>query len=152
VAQLGSTAGPTQTSPSSTTSGALAHQDAPLAFSRCMRSHGVPNFPDPDGQGTLPPLTQQALGVSKQASLVAQHACEHLLAGGGSTATPQQRQQKFTVALKVARCMRTHGFPTYPDPSASSQALPRGIDPASPGFQSALTGCETQARHSLGLS
>ena len=25
-----------------------------FAFSRCMRSHGVPNFPDPDSTGELP--------------------------------------------------------------------------------------------------
>ena len=117
-----------------------------------MRAHGVPDFPDPDSQGTFPPLTQQALGVSKQTSLASQQACEHLLSGGGSTATPQQRQQKFAFALKVAQCVRAHGFPDFPDPSASSQGLPPGIDPNSPQFQVAETSCERQARKALGLS
>ena len=116
-----------------------------------MRAHGVPDFPDPDSQGTFPPLTQQALGVSKQTSLAAQQACEHLLSRGGSTATPQQRQQKFAFGLKVARCLRAHGFPGFPDPSASSQGLPPGIDPSSPQFQAAETTCEQQARKALGL-
>ena len=81
----------------------------PLAFSLCMRRHGVPNFPDPDGQGTFPPLTQEALGASKRTSLVAQSACGHLLSRGSGTARPQQRRQKLAFALKVARCLRAHG-------------------------------------------
>ncbi len=117
-----------------------------------MRSHGVPNFPDPDSQGRFPPLTQQALGVSKPTSLAAHLACMHLLSRGGSTGTPQQRQEKLVFALKVARCLRTHGFPTFPDPNGSSQGKPPGIDLSSPQFQSSLGTCETQARRSLGLS
>jgi hypothetical protein len=116
-----------------------------------MRAHGVPKFPDPDSQGAFPSLTQQALGVSKQMSLAAQQPCEHLLSSGGSAATPEQRQQKFAFGLAVARCMRSHGFPSFPDPSASSQGLPPAIDPSSPQFQAAETTCETEARQALGL-
>jgi hypothetical protein len=152
VAQLGSTtAGATRNGPAAATSPGPAQRRAALAFSRCMRANGAPGFPDPDGQGSFPPLTQQALGVSKQTSLAAQHVCEHLLSGGGGAATPQQRQQKVAFGLKVAGCLRTHGFPGFPDPSGSSQALPTGIDPTSPRFQAAETGCEKQAQHALGL-
>jgi hypothetical protein len=35
---------------------------AMLAFAKCMRKHGVPNFPDPNGQGTFDP---QKLGLIK---------------------------------------------------------------------------------------
>ena len=116
-----------------------------------MRSHGVSSFPDPDSQGSFPPLTQQDLGVSKQTSLAAQHTCEHLLPSGRGTGTSQQRQQKIAFALKVAECMRTHGFPAYPDPTASSQELPPGVDPNSPQFKVPLTVCEKQAQRALGL-
>jgi hypothetical protein len=34
-----------------------------LAFARCLRSHGVGGFPDPDAQGQLPPQTIAAAGV-----------------------------------------------------------------------------------------
>jgi hypothetical protein len=117
-----------------------------------MRSHGVANFPDPDSQGNFPSLTQQDLGVSKQTSLAAQQACKSLLARGGSTATPAQRQQKLAFGLKVAQCLRTHGYPSFPDPSGSSQELPAGIDPSSSQFQAAETACENQTRKALGLS
>jgi len=138
VAQLGSTTTRTQNTSA----------DAALAFSHCMRSHGVPNFPDPDSQGNFPAFQT---GVSKQTSMAADEGCKHLLPRGGNTGTPQQRLEKVAFALKVARCVRRHGFPTFPDPSGSSQANPPGIDLNSPQFQTAETGCEKQVRKALGL-
>jgi hypothetical protein len=152
VAQLGSATTTTQSVTSSTTSSGPAPENATLAFSGCMRSHGVSNFPDPDSQGNLPSLTQQDLGVSKQTSLAAQQACKSLLSRGGNTGTPAQRQQKLAFGLKVAQCLRTHGYPTFPDPSGSSQELPPGIDPSSSQFQTAETACENRSRKALGLS
>ena len=135
-------------SASSTNSAQAARQTAALAFARCMRSHGVPNFPDPNPQGDFPPFHT---GVSKQTSSAANGDCKHLLSSGGSTGTPQQRRQKFAFALKVAQCLRTHGFPNFPDPTASGQGVPPGIDTNSPRFQAAETACEKQARNALGL-
>jgi hypothetical protein len=154
VAQLGATTTTTQSSLSSnapTTGPQSTNAQRMLAFSGCVREHGVPNFPDPDSQGNLPALTQQDLGVSKQTSLAAQHACESLLSRGGSTGTPQQRQLKMAFGLKVAQCLRTHGFPTFPDPTGLSQALPPGIDPSSLQFQTAQATCEKQEQKALGL-
>lgn len=153
VAQLGSTTA-TQSSPSSNaqaTSSQLTNAQKMLAFSRCMREHGVPKFPDPDGQGNLPSLTQQDLAVSKQTSLAAQHSCESVLSRGRSTGTPQQQLQKLAFGLKVAQCLRKHGFPTFPDPTGSSEALPPGIDPSSPQFETSQTTCERQEQKALGL-
>jgi hypothetical protein len=138
VAQLGSTTTRTQST----------YADAALAFSHCMRSHGVPNFPDPDSQGNFPAFHT---GVSKETSMAADEGCRHLLPRGGDTGTPQQRLEKLVFGLKVARCVRRHGFPTFPDPSGSSQASPPGIDLNSPQFQTAETGCEKQVRKALGL-
>jgi hypothetical protein len=116
-----------------------------------MHADGVQNFPDPDAQGNFPPLTQQALGVWKQTSLTAQQACKHLLSSGG-TATPQQRQQKIAFGVKVAECLRAHGYASFPDPTGlGSQALPSGIDTNSPQFQTAETRCERQVQKALGL-
>jgi hypothetical protein len=120
---------------------------AALAFSRCMRSHGVSSFPDPDSQGQFPPFQT---GVSKQISAAANDACRHLLSNGGGGGTPQDRREKLAFALNVARCLRTHGYPSFPDPTVSSggtsQSLPPGVDPNSPQFRSAQTVCEKQAR------
>lgn len=124
------------------------HQNAALAFSRCMRSHGVPNFPDPGPQGDFPSFH---IDVSKQTSAAANDTCKHLLSSGGSSGTPQQRRQKFAFALKVARCLRLHGFPTFPDPTASSHVSLPGINTGSPQFQATETTCENRARQALGL-
>ena len=142
VAQLGST-----TTERTASSSAAAQQEGVLAFARCMRAHGVPSFPDPNPQGDFPPFHA---GVPKQTSAAANDDCKHLLPSGGSPATPQQRRQKFAFALKVAGCLRTHGYPDFPDPTASGQAHP-GIDTDSPQFQTAESNCEKQARKALGL-
>jgi hypothetical protein len=62
----------------------LAQQlPALLKFSRCMRGHGVPNFPDPpaNGQGSTAPL--EGTGVDPQAPQfqAAVRACQHLAPG-----------------------------------------------------------------------
>ncbi|HEY5101020.1 MAG TPA: hypothetical protein VII54_13290 [Gaiellaceae bacterium] len=119
-----------------------------LAFARCMRAHGVANFPDPDPQGNFPSFST---GVSKQASSAANDACKHLLSSGG-TATPLERQQKLEFGVKVAECLRAHGYPNFPDPAhLGQQALPPGIDTSSPQFQAVETTCEVRARKALGL-
>jgi hypothetical protein len=153
VAQLASTT--TQSSHSSnpqTTNSQSTNSQKMLAFSRCVREHGVPNYPDPDSSGTLPASGKQIARSSPQFP-AAESACTHLLPGGAGT--PQQRQAKFAFALKVARCLRTHGFPNVADPTVSNQGtgnvLPPGIDPTSPRFQAAQTTCQKQAQQALGL-
>jgi hypothetical protein len=104
-----------------------------VAFSACMRSHGVPNFPDPDSSGDLPKTDPQLLGVSTSQYDAAQQACQHLLPTGGSLhqreeqciihdsgCTPALLQQMLTADRKFAQCMRSHGWPTFPDPTPQS--------------------------------
>jgi hypothetical protein len=142
---------------SSTASRGAVQQNAlasALAYSKCMRSHGVPSFPDPDPQGQFPPLHSDSL-ASKEESVSASDACKSLLRSGGM-GSPQDRQEKLAFALKVARCLRAHGYPNFPDPTVSSQGTSEslggaGIDANSPQFQAAETTCEKQARQALGL-
>jgi hypothetical protein len=89
-----------------------------------MRSHGVPNFPDPDSQGSYPEfLSQQALGVSKHTSVAAKNICKHLLPPnwGQSPASARHTQAQITAMLAFARCIRIHGFPSFPDPTGSGE-------------------------------
>ena len=130
-----------------TTAGGSSQQDGALAFAQCMRRHGVPDFPDPDAQGQFPSFRT---GTSKQISARADGVCRHLLPSGG-IGTPQQRAQKLTFALKVAHCLRSHGYPTFPDPTTQGQRIPPEINTESPQFQSTETSCEQQARKALGL-
>ena len=108
-----------------------------VAYSQCMRSHGVPNFPDPAG-GVPPKVSAQELGVSSSQLQAAQGACQHLLpATGGSLSASSLRQcylagvcpqalvqQALSAGREFASCMRSHGVPNWPDPTIDSQGRP----------------------------
>ena len=96
-------------------------QDA-VRFADCMRSHGVPNFPDPT---TSPHAFKQALDPSTAHSPAfqsAETACRHLLPRGGQPSqSPPPSQAQIAAMLAFARCLRSHGFPSFPDPTSSGQ-------------------------------
>lgn len=98
--------------------------NSPLAFSQCMRSHGVPNFPDPDGNGAIPKATPQQLGVSDSQYQTAQTACGHLLLDGGNAPNQAAIQQEMSALRQFAQCMRSHGVSNWPDPSTDSEGGP----------------------------
>jgi hypothetical protein len=96
-------------------------------------------------------LVAAACGGSP-ASRVAGSPRVHLLSGGDTSATPQQRQRKLAFGVKVAQCLRAHGFPSMPDPTGlGANPLPSGINTNSPQFQAAEATCEQRARKALGL-
>jgi hypothetical protein len=84
-----------------------------------MRSHGVPNFPDPQHYtGGNVKLTIHNLSPSPSAL----NACESLLpTNGGSQETEQQQRRQLADELSFARCMRSHGMTNFPDPTAQGQ-------------------------------
>jgi len=126
-----------------------------------MRSHGVPNYPDPSTSGGIPKATAQQLGVSDSQYHAAQTACQHLIPGTGSTAEQQQEgqcaqagncsqavvQQWMSGLLTLARCLRSHGEPNWPDPIIDSQGIPHfdysqaGIDHRSRQVWSQVSEC-----------
>jgi hypothetical protein len=116
-----------------------------VAYSRCMRSHGVPNFPDPGSDGQIPkPAAISALRqVSDSLARSASSACENSNpAGQGSTALTAQQQQDY---LRAAACMRSHGITSFPDPTFSGGSvnfpIPSGIDTSSQQYTRALQAC-----------
>jgi hypothetical protein len=121
-------------SPSSTGSGGSSNaggatSQREVAYSQCMRSHGVPNFPDPSGSGGVPKETAQQLGVSNSQLQAAQNACQHLLPNTGNIDDdPAALHQWWSQMLHFARCMHSHGVPNWPDPSPYPQ------DPVRPTF------------------
>jgi hypothetical protein len=82
-----------------------------------VRSHGIPNFPDPNSSGQVAKETAQQLGVSYSALVAATHACAHLNPANKLLLSPAQQRQVLSNGLKLARCMRSHGVPKFPDPT-----------------------------------
>ena len=123
-----------------------------ITFARCMRSHGVPNFPDPSPPGAsltgntfgafaLPP----GLNLQAPAAQSALKGCRKTLPGGGGGRGGISESTKLRL-LKHAQCMRAHGVSNYRDPTIPSHGPiesgpPPGINTDSPVFQRAATAC-----------
>jgi hypothetical protein len=139
---------------------AAATSASAVAYSQCMRSHGVPAYPDPDSSGDLPKITpdnESQLGVSDSRFSAAQKACQSLWPYQGPT--PAQQRQELTDDLKFAQCMRSHGLPNFPDPTTSSGGRVEfvlsvsglGINPRSPQVLAKAHECESVLPAGSGL-
>jgi hypothetical protein len=104
---------------------AATTQTEVLAYAQCMHSHGVPNFPDPDSSGAIPKDKIIALGDSPQLR-AAERACLHVMpaSGLGPETAAIPTRTRLADALSFARCMRAHGFPSFPDPTSQGQLTP----------------------------
>jgi hypothetical protein len=121
-------------SPSSTSSGGSSNPrgsatSQTLAYARCVRSHGVPNFPDPNTGGQFNKTTLQLLAASNSRYQTATQTCAHLLPAGGGGPTAAELRQEWSGMASFARCMRSHGVPNWPDPT------PYPPDPSRPTFR-----------------
>jgi len=115
-----------------------------LAYSQCMRVHGVPNFPDPDSTGQLPKTQLKRLTVSGPVIRAADAKCDDLLPvqpGINAPLSPQQQQDY----LKAVMCMRQHGIHDFPNPIFSGDSVhfpvPAGLNTKSPQVLQAETIC-----------
>ena len=125
-----------------------------VAFSQCMRTHGVPNFPDPKGGGIQ---LSGNINPASPAFKSARSKCRHLLPGGGPSTGPPSAKAKLE-ALQTSECMRHHGVTDFPDPTDTppsnpdgySEILDRGgavlavpstIDTGSPVYKAAAKAC-----------
>jgi hypothetical protein len=144
-------------SPSSQQALASTKQASAIAFASCMRSHGVPNFPDPSGNGrggvqiqasrragSGQSMTVNGVPVSAPAFQSAMQTCRSRLPNAGKASPADLARMKQT-ALRFAQCMRSHGVPDFPDPQIQSgpgggvaiRVGGAGVDPSSPAFKSA---------------
>lgn len=151
VASLGT---PTTSTAAAAPSSGKGFQQA-LAFSACMRSHGVPKFPDPQQNGNGISLRiGKGTGIDPGSPTFqnAQKACQSLMPGGGiKGGTGHVDLSKVSAWM---RCLRGHGLPNLPDPVNKGGAmefdLPGGqagqnLDPQSSVFQQALKACQPQS-------
>jgi hypothetical protein len=119
-------------------------------YARCMRSHGVPNYPDPtitstggvsinlSGSGINPSTIKSPQFQS------AEQACESLQPGAGKRNNPAMQAEARENGLRTARCMHSHGYPNFPEPNG--QGLIQitsgdGIDTNSSQYENTLTAC-----------
>jgi hypothetical protein len=130
---------------------------AGIGFSKCMRSHGVPNFPDPNSSGAVTFGSSDGIDPRSSQFQSAQQTCQKLLPNHGAP-SPAQQAKAQAAMLRYSACMRSHGVPKFPDPNFSGGGISlridskNGIDPQSPQFQSAQKACQANLPGKLGES
>jgi hypothetical protein len=142
--------------------GGSAHPSPPskvmteaLAYANCMRSHGVPDFPDPNSQGEFQlrpsvrvengrPTPVGDLISGSPAFQRAEQACGSF-GSAGRQVTRAQEEQAFQAELQAAGCIRANGVPDYPDPKLVDGSIDLEFNgrfnPDSPAFQRAARKC-----------
>jgi hypothetical protein len=112
-----------------------------LQYAACMRSHGVPDFPDPTVQnGSVGFSITAGDGVDQNSPQYqsARQACSSLRGGG----TANSGSGNLAKELKFAQCMRSHGVPDFPDPNKNGGFSGTStVNPSSPTFQNAQSTC-----------
>jgi hypothetical protein len=137
-----------------------------------MRTHGVPDFPDPtsgggyeiqagaNGSSASISVDGHTLNVSGPAFRAAMTDCAKYGPHGPAISGSQLAQIKQG-ALRMAACMRTHGVPNFPDPKVTSGPGGHGIavqiggpgvaaagrlNSSAPAFQKAQKVCQKYMR------
>lgn len=134
VASVNSSTTDLQGTSTSNSPPAASQRNKVLAYSRCMRSNGVPAYPDPNSNGNLPKGNGQAFRVSTSQYQAAEQACGNLLPSGGGASLTQCLmtgdcprsvvQGALEEGRMFARCMRGHGVVNWPDPTVDSLGRP----------------------------
>ncbi|MDQ7908988.1 hypothetical protein RB614_31135 [Phytohabitans sp. ZYX-F-186] len=120
-------------------------KDAILAYSKCMRENGVPEFPDPEvGEGGEFRLALPE-GVDKAKVDAAQAKCKKYMPNGGE---PQKVDpERLEQMRKYAKCMRENGVPKFPDPQEGGAGFQINGDevgdPNSAAFRAAEEKCRS---------
>ena len=136
------------TSPNTTTAPQTGSNGNPLAFSQCMRAHGVKDFPDPNSSGQIgiEAGPKSDLAPDNPTFQAAQQTCQSLQPKPSAA----DQQTHLQNALKFSQCMRTHGVKDFPDPVQSGEGVGirisggQGADlnPNNPTFQAAQRACQ----------
>ena len=121
-----------------------------LSYSRCMRTHGIGDFPDPDSTGNIDVKGAMSRGgpnsdlnAGNPQFSAAQTACQSLL----PTESAAQQHADAAQALAWARCMRSHGVANFPDPDSDggfhvAAIRADGVDVTTPQFHAAAAACQ----------
>jgi hypothetical protein len=130
-----------------------------LTYSKCMRAHGAPFWPDPVmqisgvydapiGYQITTRILDQEQGRGWQAAVTAcQRVAPTGLAPEQLPLTKQQIASLGTELTKLAACMRSHGIAGFPGPvvGPSGGSFPSpgpGVNPDSAPFRTAQRACQ----------
>jgi hypothetical protein len=137
------TAGGATGSPTSSASARIDDRDAALAYARCMRANGVPDFPDPEVGDRGEMRVTIPDGTDKSAVDKATEKCRHLMPNGGE---PLRADPQLVEKLReYAKCMRANGVPGFPDPTGGGLQIDGGklgVDPQGATFKAAEEKCK----------
>jgi hypothetical protein len=145
----------------SSSSQALRNNES-VRFARCVRAHGVSNFPDPPGNGSygVKSFAQQSNGrtmsvdgvsVSTPAFRFAMANCNQYLPQAPAP-TISQLARIRALMVTWAKCMRSHGLPHFGDPTitANGHRVMHGqFDIGSPAYYAARNACDPQLNRSM---
>jgi hypothetical protein len=152
LAACGSSSSSTSTDAANTAGASNGNNNTAIQFSSCMRSHGVPNFPDSSSGGTVRIQFQSGpsgtsvngVAVNGPAFKSAMTTCRKYLPNGGNPPSGAASPARQKAALEFAACMRNHGVPNFPDPKVTAGGVmisAAGLDPNSPAFKAAQQAC-----------
>jgi hypothetical protein len=129
-----------------------------LKFSQCMRAHGLTNFPDPSTRGGGIQIGGPGSGIDPRSPVfqAAQKACARYAPFKGGP--PRMTAAQARAAVRFAECVRSHGYPDFPDPALSPPkgsvavlalrgmvfAFKTPFDPQTPAFRHAAAHCGLQ--------
>lgn len=127
--------------------------DAALIYAQCIRENGLPEWPDPQPDGTFMMRRDQGMSFNDPRRAAAMEACQDLrpagfsgsagIGGAGGAGGMTMDQETLLI---FAQCMRDNGVSGFPDPSATGGGMiigpQTGIDPNSAAFQAAVQTCQ----------
>jgi hypothetical protein len=131
---------------------------AAFKYSRCMRAHGVPSFPDPivnTGNG------HQSIGIKVTPTetgspqfKTAEGACQGIMPMPSPSQIAQQQRAEEQGKLAFAQCIRKHGITSFPDPNPQGQlslamVTAAGIDLHAPAVLAAANACVGASRGTI---
>jgi len=120
--------GSLSTSTPSASHSASALVSTGVEYSGCMRSHGVPNFPDPVVSGkdlSFRVGSGTAVNLGSPAFQAAQKTCDKAVSGGGPGSGEPSAADTARM-LAISHCMRAHGLSGFPDPTTTAPSNPAG--------------------------
>jgi hypothetical protein len=104
-------------------SGTTAGDSLALELAKCMRAHGVPNFPDPGAPAG------NSVDTSSPAAQSAGATCDRLEPNNPQPSR-KPSEARIRAAFAAARCVRSHGVSGFPDPTLTPPSVADVIDDA----------------------